>query len=250
MEEFLTQIGELSPMFIVGLGLSIGLEHAFEPDHVAAVGTQVSKGRFLQKTKFQLFKSGALKSSILGAFWGAGHTTTLVLMGLLVYVLAIRIEQQIFSSLEFAVGIMLIFLAITTILNRKLIRFRHMHPHQHHDGTIHCDPHDHHDTDHKHGHKSYLIGCVHGLAGSGSLIVLTAVTLDNAGMILTFILFFGAGSIIGMSLISGLLGLPFAFSTKIPSINRILRYLTGTFSLIIGANIVYNVGFVNKLMGL
>ena len=250
MEDILTQIGELSPVLIMGLGLVIGLEHAFEPDHVAAVSTQVSRGRFAQKSTKQVIKSGTIRSSILGAFWGAGHTTTLVLMGLLVYALAVKIQENVFSSLEFVVGIMLVFLAITTILNKKLIRLKHRHPHQHEDGTIHFHHHDHNDDSHKHGHKSYWIGCVHGLAGSGSLVVLTAATLNNVGMVLGFILIFGIGSIIGMALISGLLGLPFALSTKISKVNRVFRYVAGAFSLVIGANIIYQIGFVGNLFGL
>jgi hypothetical protein len=249
MEEFLTQIGEMSPLLVMGLGLAIGLEHAFEPDHVAAVGTQVSKGRFLHKSAKQIIKTSTLRSSILGMFWGAGHTTTLVLVGLLVYVLAIRIQETIFSSLEFVVGLMLVFLAVTTILNKKIIRFKHKHPHQHQDGTIHFDEHNHIDVNHRHGHKSYLIGCIHGLAGSGSLVVITAATLNNIDMVLEFILIFGVGSIIGMTLISGLMGLPFALSAQIPSISRIFRYVAGTFSLIIGINIIYQIGYVEKLFG-
>jgi high-affinity nickel permease len=249
MEEILTQIGELSPVLIMGLGLAIGLEHAFEPDHVAAVGTQVSKGRLAQKSRKSLLRSGAIRSSVIGVFWGAGHTTTLVLMGILVYALAIKIEQQIFSGLEFAVGIMLVFLAATTILNKRF-RLKHRHPHQHTDGTIHYDEHSHSDIDHKHGHKSYLIGCIHGLAGSGSLVVLTAATLNNVMMVLSFILIFGIGSIMGMMLVSGILGLPFALSAKSITINKILRYAAGAFSLVIGINILYSVGIVDNLFGL
>lgn len=250
MEEILTQIGELSPVLIMGLGLAIGLEHAFEPDHVAAVSTQVSRGKFAQKSTRQVIKNGTISSSILGAFWGAGHTTTLVLMGLLVYALAVKIQESVFSSLEFVVGIMLVFLAITTILNKKLIRLKHKHPHQHEDGTIHFDHHDHNDDAHKHGHRSYLIGCVHGLAGSGSLVVLTAATLNNVSMILEFILIFGIGSIIGMALISGLLGLPFVLCIKTSKVNKVFRYVAGAFSLAIGANIIYQICFVQNLFRL
>ncbi len=249
MEEILAHLGELSPILIMGLGLAIGLEHAFEPDHIAAVSTQVSKGRFAQKSTKQIIKTGTIKSSIIGAFWGAGHTTTLVLMGLLVYALSIKIQENVFSGLELVVGMMLIFLAVTTILNKKIIQFKHKHPHQHVDGTIHFDEHHHNDADHRHGHKPYLIGCIHGLAGSGSLVILTAATLSNVTMVLEFILIFGVGSMIGMALISGLMGLPFALSTKISSINRIFRYIAGAFSLIIGTNIVYQIVFVDKLFG-
>jgi hypothetical protein len=240
----------MSPVLVMGLGLAIGLEHAFEPDHVAAVSTQVSRGRLAQKSTKQIIKSGTIKSSVLGAFWGAGHTTTLVLMGLLVYALAVKIEENVFSGLELIVGMMLVFLAITTILNKKIIRLKHRHPHQHEDGTIHFDPHNHNDTDHIHGHKSYIIGCIHGLAGSGSLVVLTAATLNNVGMVLGFILIFGIGSIIGMALVSGMMGLPFALSTRMTTVNRVFRYAAGAFSLIIGANIVYQIGFVGNLFGL
>lgn len=249
MEQLLTQIGDMSPVLILGLGLSIGLQHAFEPDHVAAIGTQVSRGKFAQKSTRQVIKSGTLGSSIIGAFWGAGHTTTLVLMGLLVYALAVKIEQNVFSSLELVVGMMLIFLAITTISNKKMIKLRHRHPHQHEDGSIHYDEHNHADSNHIHSHKSYLIGCIHGLAGSGGLVVLTAATLNNVGMILGFILIFGIGSIIGMALVSGIMGIPFALSNKAVKINKIARYVAGVFSLVIGANIVYQITISDNLFG-
>jgi high-affinity nickel permease len=68
--EILTQMVDLSPVLIMGLGLAIGLEHAFDPDHVAEIGTQVSKDRFAQKSTKQLIKNGAIGSSALGVFWG------------------------------------------------------------------------------------------------------------------------------------------------------------------------------------
>ncbi|MGQ0606145.1 MAG: high frequency lysogenization protein HflD [Candidatus Nitrosotenuis sp.] len=249
MEEILIQVGQMSPLLVIGLGVSIGLQHAFEPDHVAAVSTQVLRGKQMTKSTKQLIKSGTLHSSVLGALWGAGHTTTLVLMGLLAYSLAVRIEQNVFSSLELVVGMMLIFLAVTTILNKKLIRLRHRHPHQHEDGSIHYDEHNHGDTNHRHTHKSYLIGCMHGLAGSGSLVVLTAATLNSVGMVLGFILIFGIGSIIGMALISGMMGIPFALSSKALKISKITRYAAGIFSLVIGTNIVYQIIILDNLFG-
>ena len=240
----------MSPLFVFGLGLTIGLQHAFEPDHVAAVSTQVSKGKYSKKPVKQILKESISKSSLLGAIWGAGHTTTLVLIGLLVYVLAITIQEQVFSGLEFVVGLMLVFLGITTIFNKKIIRFKHKHPHKHEDGTIHLEEHPHIDSEHKHGHKSYVIGLIHGLAGSGSLVVLTATTLDNIGMVLGFILVFGIGSMIGMAMIGGLMGFPFALVGKISKIQKIFRYVAGLFSLVIGIKIIYTIGIIDNLMGL
>jgi len=189
---------------------------------------------------------GAFKSSLIGAIWGAGHTTTLVLIGLLVYVLSINIPEIFFSGSEFFVGIMLIFLAFTTLSNKKLFKFRHVHPHVHEDGVIHNHPHEH-KGEHKHTHKSYLIGCIHGLAGSGAIIVVIAGALTSIQEVLSFILIFGIGSIIGMTLVSSLIGIPFVFSNKISSLNRTLRYVAGSVSLLIGITIIYEIVFVGKL---
>jgi len=103
----------------MGLGFAVGIQHAFEPDHVSAISTQMLKSKIDKKPIKQLIKQSITKSSILGAVWGAGHTTTLVLIGFLVYALAITIHDHIFSGFEFAVGMMLVFLGITTIINKK-----------------------------------------------------------------------------------------------------------------------------------
>jgi len=245
-QEILTQIQSLTPALVLTLGLVIGLKHAFEPDHIAAVTTQISKQKNNSQSLKQRIKEGTFKASLIGAIWGAGHTTTLVLMGLLVYVLSINIPQVFFSGSEFLVGIMLIFLAFTTISNKKLFKFRHVHPHIHEDGVIHAHPHEH-KGEHKHAHKSYLIGCIHGLAGSGALVVVIAAALTSVQEVLSFILIFGIGSIIGMILASSLIGIPFVFSNKISSLNRTLRYVAGSVSLLIGITIIYEIVFVGKL---
>jgi len=236
----------------LGLGLAIGLEHAFEPDHIAAVSTQVSKVKS-QKTKANdILKNTITRTTVLGTLWGAGHTTTLVMIGLLTYVLAIKIQDDIFSSMEFGVGIMLILLGINTVFNwkKRWFKFRHRHPHQHSDGTIHFDKHYHDDSNHIHGHKSYLIGLVHGLAGSGSLVVLTATTIGNPIMMIGFILVFGIGSIIGMSIMSNLMGLPIAAISKVSAIHKIFQYVAGACSFLIGANIMYEIGILDNLFGI
>ncbi len=245
-EEILTQIQSLTPALVLTLGLVIGLKHAFEPDHIAAVTTQISIQKNNSQSLKQRIMEGAFKSSLIGAIWGAGHTTTLVLIGLLVYVLSINIPEVFFSSSEFLVGIMLIFLAFTTLSNKKLFKIKHMHPHTHEDGIVHTHPHEH-DSVHKHTHKSYLIGCIHGLAGSGAIIVVIAGALTSIQDVLSFILIFGIGSIIGMVLVSNLIGIPFVFSNKISSLNRTLRYVAGSVSLLIGITIIYEIVFVGKL---
>ena len=245
-EEILTQIQSLTPALVLTLGLVIGLKHAFEPDHIAAVSTQISIQKNNSQSLKQRIMEGAFKSSLIGAIWGAGHTTTLVLIGLLVYVLSINIPEVFFSGSEFLVGIMLIFLAFTTLSNKKLFKIKHMHPHTHEGSIIHTNPHEH-DGAHKHTHKSYLIGCIHGLAGSGALVVVTAAALNSIQEVLSFILIFGFGSVIGMVLVSSLIGIPFALSKKISSLSQTLRFVTAAISLLIGCTIIYEVAFVEKL---
>ena len=92
-EEILTQIQSLTPALVLTLGLVIGLKHAFEPDHIVAVSTQISIQKNNSQSLKQRIMEGAFKSSLIGAIWGAGHTTTLVLIGLLVYVLSINIPD-------------------------------------------------------------------------------------------------------------------------------------------------------------
>jgi len=249
IEELIKQLPTATPLFVLVAGFVIGLFHAFEPDHVVAVATQNSKST--QKSSLSFFKqirSGAIKSSILGALWGAGHTSSLVLVSLLIFVFSMNIPNEMFSNFEFGVGVMLVILGVFTYLNRRLVGEKHIHTHTH-DDLVHTHPHTH-DKVHSHGHKSYIIGCIHGLAGSGSLVVLALSTLHDLQTILSFILVFGIGSIVGMMLVSSAIGLPFSLSVYSDRINKILRYLVGSISIIIGIDILYNIVISGTFFGL
>lgn len=248
IEELIKQLPTATPFFVLIAGFVIGLFHAFEPDHVVAVATQNSKST--QKSSLSFFQqiySGAIKSSILGALWGAGHTSSLVLVSLLIFVFSINIPNEMFSNFEFGVGMMLVILGVFTYLNRRLVGVKHIHTHTH-DDVVHTHPHAH-DKVHSHGHKSYIIGCIHGLAGSGSLVVLALSTLHDLQTILSFILVFGIGSIVGMMLVSSAIGLPFSLSVYSERINKILRYLVGSISIIIGIDILYNIAMSGSFFG-
>ena len=249
IEELIKQLPTATPFFVLVAGFLIGLSHAFEPDHIVAVATQNSKS--LQKNSSSIFRqisSGAIKSSILGALWGAGHTSALVLVSLLIFVFSMSIPNQMFGNFEFGVGIMLVILGLSTYFNRRLFGEKHIHTHAH-DGIIHTHPHIH-DKTHGHGHKSYIIGCIHGLAGSGSLVVLALSTLHDLQTILSFVLVFGIGSIIGMIMISSVIGLPFSLTFYSERINKILRYSVGSISIVIGIDILYNIITSGNFFGL
>ena len=234
--------GALTPLLALGFGLTVGLAHAFEPDHVAAVGTQAASKN--ESSRRRSIRESMTRSSVLGAVWGAGHATTLVLFGMLVYTAASLIQDWIFSGLEMAVGAMLLALGASAILGRSILWPVHRHHHTHRDGTSHTHEHGHGDGLHNHTHRSYVIGLVHGLAGSGSLVALTAATMDGLAMMLVFMLVFGTGAMLGMCAMGGLLGVPLALASRKRWMRRLVRYVTGTFSAFMGVIILYQTGAV------
>jgi len=235
-----------NPLLIIMAGLMIGLLHAFEPDHLSAVSTQLLNKNNTTISKKLGLRSLTINSSLRGAFWGLGHTSSIILIGLLIAGLSLNIPDNFFVSAEILVGFMLVILGILTVTNRSILKPKHIHPHEHSNGIAHTHPHSH-NVSHKHGHKSYLIGCIHGIAGSGSLVALTASTISGFDMMMYFLILFGIGSIIGMTVASGILGLPFILISKLSSGAKYLRYAIAGITFIIGINIIFTIGLENKL---
>jgi len=146
-----------NPFLIIIAGLMIGLVHAFEPDHLSAVSTQLLK-KNNNSRKLDL-RNLTVISSLRGALWGMGHTSSIILIGLLIAGLSLNIPDDFFISAEVLVGLMLITLAIFTFTNKSIFKQKHVHPHTHLNGISHTHSHEHNEN-HKHGHKAYLIGCV------------------------------------------------------------------------------------------
>ena len=235
-------LGALTPILALGFGLTVGLAHALEPDHVAAVGTQAASKNAGSRRRG--IRESITRSSVLGAVWGAGHATTLVLFGMLVYTAASLIQDWVFSGLEMAVGAMLLALGASAILGKSILWPVHRHHHTHRDGTSHTHTHGHGDGLHSHTHRSYVIGLVHGLAGSGSLVALTSATMEGPAMALAFMLLFGAGAMLGMCAMGGLLGVPLALASRKSWMRRLIQYVTGAFSAAMGIMILYQTGAV------
>ncbi len=236
-----------NPLLIIIAGLLIGLIHAFEPDHLSAVSTQLLQNKNTASGSKKIgLRSLTISSSLRGALWGMGHTSSIILIGLLIAGLSLNIPDNFFISAEVVVGFMLIILAIFTFTNKSIFKQKHIHPHEHSNGISHTHFHTHNEN-HKHGHKVYLIGCVHGIAGSGGLVALTASTMNGFDMMIYFLILFGIGSIIGMTVASGILGLPFILLSKVSSTTKYLRYAIAGITFIIGFNIVFTIGLDSKL---
>lgn len=239
----------VSTLTILFLGFFLGLKHAVEADHLAAVSTIVTERKSL------------LSSALIGGVWGLGHTIALLIVGVFVLLLDFHISERVEGILELGVGIMLVFLGLNVV--GKLIRggTLHFHPHRH-GGRAHSHPHLHdgehtHAADEPHAHHGFslsprplFIGLVHGLAGSAGLMLLVLPTIESRAVGLLYIVVFGVGSIAGMMLMSFLVSLPLYFTALRFSFgNLLLRCLAGLLSIGLGLWIVYEKGFADNLIG-
>ena len=232
----------VSLLSILALGFVLGIKHAIEPDHVIAVSTIASQSKKLWR------------SSLAGVFWGVGHTATLFIMGTILIVMKGEIPEKWAMSLEFLVGIMLVYLGVTTLLSFKNI---HLHKHDHNgevDKHKHIHTHEHSGQhEHKHQHhkvsyfRSLMIGLVHGLAGSGAMVLLTMSTVKSVWEGVIYILIFGTGTVVGMLFFTTIIGIPFVFSAKKISLNRTLTQITGVVSTVFGIYYMYNLGITEGL---
>ena len=223
---------ELSTFSILAIGFVLGLRHAIEADHLAAVSTIVSE------------KKSIFTASIVGGMWGVGHTISLFAVGLVVIFLKLQISESVEAKLEGAVGIMLVLLGLNAL--RKLFQSDKIHVHAHeHDGRQHLHIHTHVDekaerSHHRFSPRSVAIGMVHGLAGSAALMLLIVPTIPSPWVAMVYILIFGVGSIGGMMVMSLLIGLPFHFTAnRFDVLNKGIRLCAGVFSLGLGGFIVY-----------
>ena len=203
-----------STLTLLGLGLLFGLKHATEVDHVVAVSTIASQQR------------NVLRSALVGALWGAGHTASLLIVGVIVLSLRIAIPKSVSNWFEFGVALMIIGLG-TAALWSALRKRGDVHVHEHtHEGMAHVHIHFHesetrHKAERKHSHavsvvgiKPVLIGMMHGLAGSGALTLLVLTQIESVWVGFLYLAIFGFGSIVGMLVMSSLIGLPFALSSR------------------------------------
>ena len=115
----MTLLQDSNPFFIIIAGLMIGLLHAFEPDHLSAVSTQLTNSTKIRDSRKLALKSLTIISSLRGALWGVGHTSSIILIGLLIAGLSLNLPDNFFISAEVIVGAMLIILGIFTVTEQK-----------------------------------------------------------------------------------------------------------------------------------
>ncbi len=230
------------------LGFLIGMRHALDVDHVAAVASIASGERSV----------GRIVSH--GAVWGIGHTLTLLLFGGAVLLLGATVSEPLARGLEFAVGVMLVALG-GWVLHRLLRDRIHFHLHRHRDGVVHFHAHSHagetgphaskrHDHWHPRGLpvRALFVGMMHGMAGSAALLLLTATSIGSAPLGLLSIAVFGVGSILGMAALSTVIAVPLSYSARILTWgHRTLQAAIGGVTVALGMLVIYETGVAGLL---
>jgi hypothetical protein len=224
----------------LALGFVLGLKHAFDADHVAAVSTFVSEERNL------------LRSSLIGVSWGLGHTAALLVFGLAIAAFRLAVSPRLAQTLEFLVGCMLVFLGASVLLRLAKDKAVHIHTHEH-DGVRHSHWHVHGgDGGHKHRHhvlrfggKPFVVGVVHGLAGSAALMLFVVSAIPSLLVAVCYIVVFGVGSIGGMVGMSLVMSVPLVIASgRLVVIDRAVRLAAGLFSLGFGIFLAWKVGLI------
>jgi hypothetical protein len=224
---------------VLGLGFLLGMQHALEADHIAAVSSIAARRTDVR----DIVKHGLT--------WGLGHTLTLFVFAGAAILLGRAIPDHLARPLEAAVGLMLIGLGAHVLW--RLWRDRvHFHAHGHGDGTRHIHVHSHvnetiphRNSAHLHAHgfrwRSLLVGLMHGMAGSAAVLVLAISQVADPAYGIFYVLLFGIGSMLGMGALSMVIAVPLAVSAQwLTWANRGLQGSVGVITIGIGAMTIYS----------
>lgn len=216
----------MTPLSVLALGLFLGVRHATDADHVVAVSTIVSR-------------EGSSRSALwVGAVWGMGHTLTILLIGGSIIWLGLVIPPRVGLAMELCVAIMLMVLGVMNVMGALqridevvLDRSRAL-------GAPHRRL------------RSFVVGVVHGIAGSAAVALLVLSSIQHAGWALLYLAIFGLGTLVGMMLLTTAMALPLAAAARrFGSLERVLSRVTGLASIAFGVFLAYQIGFVDGLFG-
>jgi len=200
-----------------GLGALLGMRHALEPDHLAAISTLMTGER------------SSARAAWLGAFWGLGHTLTLFIAGALLLALQAEMPPIATKVLQLCVVLLLIGFGMRAIYQgARRVPAGPTHTHRPPGSSSSSR------VDRWTLGRPFLVGAVHGLAGSGALIAVVVTTLPSTMTRLGYLLMFGAGSTAAMAVLSGLLGWPIARLGAHPVLARSVALVVGGVSIALG----------------
>ena len=227
---------------VLALGFLLGLKHATDADHVVAVTTVVTEQRNIWRGLW------------IGASWGAGHSTPLLVLGLIILAfqgIVLSRYEAVAPYLEFGVGIMLVYLGAVVVWNLRRSRL-HVHRHTHGGDPQHMHVHGSHEAQVEHGEeierrngffslgkpvfrfRSYLIGVIHGLAGSAAVMLVLLLAIDSFWVGVGYLLLFSVGTIISMGAVTVLLAVPFVATGGNAALSKVVSVVAGVVSIAFG----------------
>ncbi|MDQ4062776.1 MAG: sulfite exporter TauE/SafE family protein [Actinomycetota bacterium] len=222
--------GSVGMGIILLISLFLGLRHASDPDHLAAVTTLIAS---------EEERKQARKAGLLGLFWGLGHGTTLVILGLPLVLFNRFLPERVSQIAEVAIGLVIVFLAVRLLLRWRR-GFYHVHAHDHDGQPEHRHLHSHkEDESHEHAISkrtplsAYGIGLVHGIGGSGGLTLLLLSTISSQTEAAVALLIFATGTAVSMAILSTAFGLIIAGGQMARNFERVAPIL-GILSMAFG----------------
>jgi high-affinity nickel-transport protein len=200
-------------LFVLGFGFLLGIRHASDPDHIVAVSTIVSRQRTVRS------------AGLVGLVWGLGHTLTIAVVGGAITLFRVSISARVGLTMELTVAVMLILLGLLNLFG---------FPRRVDSGNAHVRP--------------FLVGIVHGLAGSAAVALLVLAAIPSPRWALAYLLVFGGGTIVGMMIITAAIAVPMQLAPqRFTGMQRSLRIASGAISLGFGIFLVHQIGVVDGL---
>jgi hypothetical protein len=227
VDELLTSMFDGAPLMgVLALAVVLGLRHASDPDHLVAVTSLVATNT-----------GGVRAASAIGAWWGVGHAATLIAIGLPLIALREELPAGLETTAERLVGVVVLILAMRVLVDwvRGGCRAdRHRHPpaavHRH----VHAGAHSHEGRP-PDAARAAAIGMLHGVAGTGAIVVLLITALPAQGTALAALLVFAPMSVLSMAFFTGSFAWLFTRRIMDPVFRRVLMPMLGAFGLVFGA---------------
>jgi len=207
VDDALSDLFQGAPLVVaLGIAFLLGLRHATDPDHLMAVTSLVARDA-----------GGTRSAARLGAVWGAGHATALLVIGLPLILLGTALPPALESTAEKAVGVVIVLLAL-----RVLVRWLHRNR-----------PHDH-DRPLRTPREAFGIGLLHGLAGTGAVVLLLIAALPTPLAACAALAVFAPMSAVSMALCTSGFAWTLTRPAVIPVYRTVLMPALGAMGLLFG----------------
>jgi len=208
----------VSLLALIGVGLALGIRHAADSDHVVAVTAIAARHQRVGP------------AALIGAFWGLGHTLTICAVGAVIILLNVALPPRVGLALEFAVGIALTAVGVLNLAGRG--------------GFVSAAGRD----GRAQGLRAFVVGLVHGLAGSAAVALLVLATIPDPWAGCLYLVVFGLGTIVGMMLVTIGFASPVALlARRFHWSGTGLRLATGALSVALGLYVMFQIGLVDGL---